>query len=71
MDITEIKKIIESIEQINHSGSGRVAGVSAEAANIRMKGDYVLADVTIKGPREGQIREFKDLEYNYKLLSRH
>lgn len=58
-------------EQINHSGSGRVAGISAEAVNIRMKEDYVLADVIIKGPREGQIREFKDLEYSYNLLSKH
>ena len=71
MNIEEIKKAIESIEQINYSGSGRVAGITADAVNIREKKDSVLADVIIRGPREGQIREYKDLEYSYGLLSKH
>jgi hypothetical protein len=65
-----LKKAIETIEQINHSGSGRVAGIEAEAVHIRVEKDSVKADVIIKGPREGQTRTYENLAYNYERIMR-
>ena len=66
----DIKKAIETIEQINHSGSGRVAGIEAEALNIRVEKNSVIADVIIKGPREGKTRKYENLEYSYERIIR-
>ena len=69
MNREEIKKAIETIEQINHSGSGRLAGIGAEAVRIEVQDKGVVADVLITGPREGQVRKFANLEYSYEHLS--
>lgn len=66
----DLKKAIEAIEQINHSGSGRLAGIGAEALNIRVEKDSVKADVIIKGPREGQTRKYENLNYSYEHITR-
>jgi hypothetical protein len=69
MNREEIKKAIEIIEQINHSGSGRLAGIGAQAVRIEVHEKGVVADVLITGPRKGQVRKFENLEYSYEHLS--
>ena len=69
MNDEDIKKAIESIEQINHSGSGRLAGIGAEVLRIEQQENCVIADVLITGPREGESRKFENLEYSYERLS--
>lgn len=71
MDKEEIKRIIEKVEQINHSGSGRLAGVRAEAENIRLHDNGAIADITISGPQEGRSRKFEDREYSYEFLDKY
>ena len=66
----DLKKAIENIEQINHSGSGRLAGIETEASNIRVEEDGIKADVVIKGPREGQTRKYENLVYSYERITR-
>ena len=66
----EIKKAIEKIEHKNHSGSGRIAGIVATAKNIRFLEDRVRADVIIKGPKEGVVRKYENLEYSNEKLNK-
>lgn len=68
MDTEKAKKIIEKIEWNNHSGSGKRAGVIVEADNIRIEGDKVLADITIKGPEKDEVRGYKDKSYSYDYI---
>jgi hypothetical protein len=66
----EIKKAIEKIEYKNHSGSGRIAGIEATAQNIRVLEDRVRADVIIKGPKDGVVRKYENLEYSKDRLNK-
>ena len=65
---TDLKRAIEAIEQINHSGSGRLAGIETEASNIRADEKGVTADVVVKGPTEGKIRKYENLTYSYNRI---
>ena len=66
----EIKKAIEKIEHKNHSGSGRIAGIEATVKNLKLLDDIVRADVIIKGPKEGVVRKYENLEYSYDRLNK-
>ncbi|MBC8387992.1 MAG: hypothetical protein H8E13_08085 [Actinobacteria bacterium] len=71
MNKEEIKKAIENVEKINHSGSGRLTGIETEAANIKLQKNNVIADIIIRGPQEGRVRKIDGREYSYDFLSRY